>query len=79
MKAANKPFPVPLSPSIRIGTPESATLSIFCFAVCMEAERPKMRWDGGRLPTRSVTPALEIAVVAIMVLKPVLNLEHYPR
>jgi len=56
---------VPLAPWMRIGTPDWATLSIFCRAICIDAERPKIRLVGGRLPVRSPNPALEIAVVAM--------------
>src|SRR5579862_4539700 len=65
IKLASKPFPVPLSPWMRIGTPDWATLSIFCRAVCMGAERPKIRLAGGRFPVRSPNPALETAGLAI--------------
>jgi hypothetical protein len=50
---------------MRIGTPDWATLSIFCLTVCIEGERPKIRLVGGRIPVLSPNPALEIAVLAI--------------
>ena len=65
MNLASSPFPVPLSPWIKIGTPDAATFSTFWRTACIAAEEPKIMWAGGSSPLLNLDRILEIAGLTI--------------
>ena len=58
---------MPLSPWMRMGTPDAAALSIFCRIDCMVGEWPKITLTGGKLLVLSPEMDLEFVLVVMVV------------